>query len=101
MKYSGNNIFRYKDFLAPEYFHNCTEKSVHLKKTQLKLKILTLLFLLITYSIIEKLYDNLSGVNTNICKIVALFFADDGMILMQSLRETKESIQVLMNIAFT
>ena len=57
------------------------------------------LFLLITYCIIEKLYDNLSGVNTNICKIVALFFADDGMILMQSLRETKESIQVLMNIA--
>ena len=56
------------------------------------------LFLLITYCIIEKLYesydyDNLSGVNTNICKIVALFFADDGM------RETKESIQVLMNIA--
>ena len=59
------------------------------------------LFLLITYCIIEKLYDydNLSGVNTNICKIVALFFADDGMILMQSLRERKESIQVLMNIA--
>ena len=53
----------------------------------------------ITYCITEQLYDNLSGVNTNICKIVALFFADDGMILMQSLRETKESIQVLMNIA--
>ena len=33
------------------------------------------------------------------CKIVALFFADDGKILMQSLRETKESIRVLMNIA--
>ena len=59
----------------------------------------TFSFLYITYCIIEKLYDNLSGVNTNICKIVALFFADDGMILMQSLRETKESIQVLMNIA--
>ena len=57
------------------------------------------LFIFITYCIIEKLYDNLSGVNTNICKIVALFFADDGMILMQSLRETEESIQVLMNIA--
>ena len=57
------------------------------------------IFLLITYCIIEKLYDNLSGVNTKECKIVALFFADDGMILMQSLRETKESIQVLINIA--
>ena len=39
------------------------------------------LFFLITYCIIEKLYDNLSGINTNICKIVALFFADDGMTL--------------------
>ena len=53
------------------------------------------LFLLITYCIIEKLYDNLSGVKTNICKMVALFFADDGMILMQSLRETKESIYTI------
>ena len=56
-------------------------------------------FLLITYCMIEKLYDNLSGINTNISNIVSLFFANDGRILMQSLRETKESIQVLMYIA--
>ena len=40
-----------------------------------------------------------SGINTNICKIVALFFADDGMILMHTLQEAKESIQILSNIA--
>ena len=57
------------------------------------------LFLLVTYLIIEKMYTCLSGINTNICKIVALFFADDGMILMQTLQEAKESIQILSNIA--
>ena len=36
---------------------------------------------------------------SNICNIVALFFADDGMILMQTLQEAKESIQILSNIA--
>ena len=30
---------------------------------------------------------------------MALFFADDGMILMQTLQEAKESIQILSNIA--
>ena len=53
---------------------------------------------LLHIALLKSYNDNLSGVDTNICKIVALFFADDGMILMQSLRETKESIQVLMNI---
>ena len=40
-----------------------------------------------------------SGINTNICKIVAPFFADDGMILVQTLQEAKENIQILSNIA--
>ena len=57
------------------------------------------LFLLVTYLIIEKMYTCLSGINTNICKIVALFFADDGMILMKTLQEAKESIQIFSNIA--
>ena len=57
------------------------------------------LFLLITYIIIEKLYENLDGLKTNICKIVALFFADDGMIIMQSLKETIDSIKILTDIA--
>ena len=57
------------------------------------------LFLLITFCIIEKLYDNLSGINTKLMPNCSLCYADDGIILMQSLRETKKSIQVLMNIA--
>ena len=56
------------------------------------------LFLLVTYLIIEKMYDCLNGINTNICKLVALFFADDGIIMMQSLQEARESIQVLTDI---
>ena len=50
------------------------------------------LFLLITYLIIEKMYTCLSGINTNICNILALFFADGGMIWMQTLQDDKESI---------
>ena len=57
------------------------------------------LFLLVTYLIIEKIYTCFNGININICKIVVLFFADDGMILMQILQEAKESIQILENIA--
>ena len=57
------------------------------------------LFLLVTYLIIEKMYTCLNGINTNICKIVALFFADDGRILMQTLQEATESIQIISNIA--
>ena len=57
------------------------------------------LFLLVTYIIIERMYSCLNGINTNICKIVALFFADDGMILMQTLQEAEKSIQILSDIA--
>lgn len=57
------------------------------------------LFLMITYLIIDKLYEKLQGVNTSICKIVALFFADDGLILAQSLKEAKMSIDILTSIA--
>ena len=56
------------------------------------------LFLLVTYLTIEKMYTCLNGINTHICKIVALFFADDGMLLMQTLQGDKESIQILSNI---
>ena len=45
------------------------------------------------------MYSCLNGINTNICKIVALFFADDGMILMQTLQEAEKSIQILSEIA--
>ena len=52
------------------------------------------LFLLITYIIIEKLYENLDGLKTNICKIVALFFADDDMIIMQSLKDHTQHLNI-------
>ena len=45
------------------------------------------------------MYTCLSGINTNICKIVALFIEDNGMIMIQTLQEAKESIQILSNIA--
>ena len=57
------------------------------------------LFLLVTYIIIERMYSCLNRIHTNICKIVALFFADDGMILMQTLQEAVQSIQILSEIA--
>ena len=47
----------------------------------------------------RKLYDNLDGLKTNICKIVALFFAYVGIIIMQSLKETIYSIKILTDIA--
>ena len=45
------------------------------------------------------MYDCLNGINTNICKIVALFFAEDDIIMMQSLQEARESIQLLTDIS--
>ena len=45
------------------------------------------------------MYDCFDGIKSNICKIVALFFADDGIILMQSLKETIDSIKILSEIA--
>ena len=56
-------------------------------------------FFLVTYLMIKKMYTCLNGINTNICMIVALFFADDAMILMRTQQEAKESIQILSNIA--
>ena len=47
----------------------------------------------------SSLYDCFDGIKSNICKIVALFFADDGIILMQSLKETIDSIKILSEIA--
>ena len=59
----------------------------------------SILFLLITYTIIEILYEKLNGINFDICKIVALFFADDGILLAQSLQETEECIDLVTDVA--
>ena len=57
------------------------------------------LFLLVTYLIIEKMYDCFDGIKSTICKIEELFFADDEIILMQSLKDTLDSIKILSEIA--
>ena len=44
------------------------------------------------------MYPCFSGIKHKYMQIVALFFADDGMILMQTLQEDKESIQILQKI---
>ena len=45
------------------------------------------------------MYDCLNGIQTNIRKIIALFFSDDGIIMMQSIQEARESIQILTDIS--
>ena len=47
------------------------------------------LFLLVTYLKTEKI----NGINTNICKIETLFFEVDGIIMMQSPQDARESIK--------
>ena len=54
---------------------------------------------MITYIIIDKLYEQLEGFNCNICTIITLFFADDGLLLMKTHNETIESIQLITEIA--
>ena len=55
--------------------------------------------LLITYYIIEKIYKRLRGFNSNIIKIISLFYADDGLILADNEEETRKTIQSIRNIA--
>ena len=52
--------------------------------------IVQVLFVLITYYIIEQLYTHLNGFNNNIVKIVSLFYADDVLILAED--EQKKEI---------
>ena len=53
----------------------------------------TSLFLLVTYFIIEKIYNKLDGINTDICKVVALFFADDGLFFEKKIYFHKTNLQ--------
>ena len=57
------------------------------------------LFILITYYIIEKLYNRLREFNNNHIKIVYLFYADNGLILEDNEEETRKSIHSIRNIA--
>ena len=55
----------------------------------------TTLFKLITYKIIEELRYKLKGVETGRVRVSSLFYADDGLVLSESLSEASKSIEVL------
>ena len=59
----------------------------------------TVLFLMITYIILEKLQASGSNFRCNICTIAAIFFADDGLLMAQSMEEARESITLLIEVA--
>ena len=61
----------------------------------------TVLFLMITYIIIEKLQEENIGYKDDIFNIAALFFADDGLILTQSIEEATRGIRILKDIGET
>ena len=68
------------------YFNNMHQTNIDITSgIRQKCNYSSNLFLLVTYLTIENIYDCLNGINTNICKIVALFFVDDGIIMIQSL----------------
>ena len=59
----------------------------------------TLLFLLITYCIITYLEINTRGFCNAICRIAALFFADDGLQFAHSVEDAKTAIKALTTVA--
>lgn len=81
------------------YFNNTKQCDINITSgIRQGCKCSTTLFLLITYLIIEKLYLKIVGLTTEAYKIVSLFFADDGILLTQSLKEAEESIHILTHI---
>ena len=59
----------------------------------------TVLFLLITYAIIEELQGTNLGYKDNIVKVVALFFADDGLLMAENIKEAIELIKIIVKCA--
>ena len=59
----------------------------------------TVFFLLITYGIIKNLQETNMGYIDNIIKIVALFFADDGLMMASTIREAETMIKALIKSA--
>lgn len=58
------------------------------------------LFLLVTYMIIEKLRASISNFKCDICTIATIFFfADDGLMMAQSIAEAEEGIRILVEVA--
>ena len=59
----------------------------------------TILFLLITYCIMTYLDIHLKGYRNMVCRLVSIFFADDGLLIAHSLEETIKAIRTLVHIA--
>ena len=55
----------------------------------------TILFLLVTYTIIKELQDTNLCYEDNIIKIVALFFADDGLLMTEHIKDSAELIKAV------
>ena len=59
----------------------------------------TVLFLMVTYLIIDKLTVSSSNFKCDVCVIAAIFFADDGLLMAQSVAEAEEGIRILVEVA--
>ena len=96
------------EIIANIYSHDSTELFINNNK-QAEIEVTsgirqgcngsTILFLLVTYIIIEKLQTEGLGYKDEFFKIAALFFADDGLVFAQSLKETKRTHNILTEVA--
>ena len=59
----------------------------------------TLLFLLVTYEIIRRLEEMNIGFKNEKFTIPILYYADDGLLLSQTIEEAKENIKLIQEIA--
>ena len=59
----------------------------------------TVLFLLMTYEIIQKLEEERIGFRNDKFKIPILYYADDGLLLSRTIEEARYSIDLIENIA--
>ena len=59
----------------------------------------TILFIMVTYVIIERLQQAKIGFKNRHVEIPAIFYADDGLVFSQSLHDCSSSIEILMTVA--
>ena len=59
----------------------------------------TILFRLITYMIITELNDNGTGFTDEEINIKSLFFADDGLLLAQSIEDATDNLKIVTRIS--
>ena len=96
------------EIIANIYSHDSTELFINNNK-QAEIEVTsgirqgcngsTILFLLVTYIIIEKLQTEGLRYKDEFFKIAALFFADDDLVFAQSLEETKRTLNILTEAA--